>query len=89
VLRFLLDALGEGRAVPDDRFDRQGSHDGAERTGQGLLRVVVDRLLLVEEALGGLTDGVRITTHLDLGDAGEVELDAVLGDAFDAEGDLA
>lgn len=89
VLGLGLHLVGEGGAVTDDLLDGQGADHGAQGAGEDLLGVVVDLLLLVQEALGGLADVLDVAAHLHLGDAAQPQEDAVHRIALDLDGDLA
>src|SRR5699024_11371471 len=76
---------GEGSAVLDDLLDRERADDRAQGAGEDLLRIVVDLLLLVEEALRGLAHIVLGAADLDLRDSLEAQRDAVDRDAVDLD----
>ncbi|SIG87832.1 Uncharacterised protein [Mycobacteroides abscessus subsp. abscessus] len=84
----LLHLRGEGGAVLDDLLDGERADDRAQGTREDLLRVVVDLILLVEEALRGLAHVIVGAPDLDLSDTAQLEGDAVLRDAVDLDGDL-
>ena len=85
---FLLHLRGEGSAVLNDLLDRERADDRAQGAGEDLLRIVVDLLLLVEEALRGLAHIVLGAADLDLRDSLEAQRDAVDRDAVDLDLDL-
>jgi hypothetical protein len=56
VFGLFLDRSSELGAVLDDGINAERTHNGAQRSGESLLGVVVNGVLLVKEALGCLPD---------------------------------